>query len=313
MKPSSPSRHSRLDRESSKKIRANGTHYKLDPLVKPEDDRSLRNWLRQAASALQKAGVASARLDCLVLLEHVLEKNREWVLAHEDYELSVSELEELNNYLAQREQRTPLAYTIGSKGFYGYTFSVTPDVLIPRPESEILIEMLQEVVSGHDVNTIIDVGTGTGCLAITAKLLYPDVHVTAVDNSVAALRIAKKNARRHKVQIQFKQMDITNCLPAMPKTRPYIIMANLPYVPDGMVTSTEITKEPAAALFSGKDGLDHYRKLWQQIQKLKNKPIYILTESLEPQHTTLRELAMATGYELIQTNTLVQLFKKSSL
>lgn len=301
---------------------------------------TISEWLQKSTAALSKVGIESARLDSLLLLEHGLQKSREWVLAHGEFEISEAEHAKLDKMLAQRIKRTPLAYIIGSKEFYGREFFVNEDVLIPRPESEAMIDLLKgEVlrqaqddstgdslvvgrdsfrnssptthdtrITNHDLNTIIDVGTGSGCLAITAKLLFPDVHVTAVDNSAQALMVAKKNARKHSVQIQFKEMDIANGLPAMPKTRPYVILANLPYVPERMITSEEITREPSEALFSGKDGLNHYRMFWEQVVKAKNRPLLVITESLGEQHGELAEIAGGVGYGLVRTEGLAQLY-----
>lgn len=290
---------------------------------------TITSWLAEAVNGLKDAKISSAQLDARLLLEHGLNKSHEWLLAHQDYILNVKELESLYKLVAQRLHHIPLAYIIGSKEFYGQMFLVTPDVLIPRPETEAMLDLLQNVIpaqagtfknnwilsqaendNSNDINTIIDIGTGSGCLAISAKLLFPEVHVTAIDVSAEALAVARKNARHHNVQIQFKQRDINEGLPAMPKTRPYMFLANLPYVPVDMITSKEITKEPSEALFSGSDGLDHYRILWQQITKLKNQPSHIITESLTSQHTDLIKLAKAASYNLIATKDLIQHFQK---
>lgn len=276
---------------------------------------TIADWTKKAAAKLGSQQIESARLDALLLLEHVVEKGREWVLAHEDDELNKARLGVLNTMLDQRLAHIPLAYIIGSKEFYGHEFLVDENVLIPRPETEVMIDLLKAEVLRYTqddgvrwLNTIVDIGTGSGCLAVSVKLLYPEVHVIAVDNSSKALKVAQKNARLHGVQIQFKNMDIADGLPAMPKTRPYIILANLPYVPDGLVTSEEITKEPEAALFSGKDGFDHYRILWKQIAAAKNKPFCVFIESLEAQHNFLSKMAEEAGYQLEQSRDLIQFF-----
>lgn len=268
----------------------------------------IQTWLKSASAQLKQVGIESAQLDSLLLIEHELDVSREWILAHEEHKLSTAQLTNLNKNITRRLDHVPVAYIINQKEFYQRTFHVNKDVLIPRPESESMIELLSQVIKAQQTNTVIDVGTGSGCLAITAKLLFPDVHVTGIDNSEAALIVAKKNARRHRVQIQFRKQDIHEGLPAMPKTRPYILLANLPYVPSSLITSPEITKEPPEALFSGEDGLDHYRVLWQQITHAKNKPIFVITESLETQHQQMATLAKGAGYNLQVTDTLAQLF-----
>lgn len=276
------------------------------------EPRTISSWLKERTATLSRAGVATARLDCLVLLERVLQKDRAWIAAHDDEPIDDSLIKRLDTFVAQRVARTPLAYIVGSKEFYGRDFFVTEDVLIPRPESEAMIELLLDFAASQpspDINTIIDIGTGSGCLAITAKLALPDVHVTGIDISEAALRVAQKNARGHKAQIQWRHLNLlADGLPAMPKTRPYVVLANLPYVPNGLITSTEITKEPEIALFSGEDGLDHYRALGAALKEAYKKPFAVITESLTSQHVTLAEILADAGYQLQATNTLAQLF-----
>lgn len=271
---------------------------------------TISSWLRENTEKLQKADIASARLDCLLLLEHVLEKPRDWLLAHDDTELSPNQLESLNKAIAQRKSHIPLAYIIGSKEFYGRDFFVNEDVLIPRPESEAIIEILKQIAKNQNINTIVDVGTGSGCLAVTAKLELGDVHVTALESSKAALKIARKNARRYGVGIRFIPSDLLSSFPGMPKTRPYVIIANLPYVPENLITSEEITKEPPEALFSGADGLNHYRRFWQQISNLPHlKPGHVITESLKDQHSSMLKLAKSADYTLKTTKDLIQHFQ----
>jgi len=268
----------------------------------------LADWLQETTNILKQSGIDSARLDALILLEHHLKKTREWILAHEDDTIDSGILKKLNKSRVQREKREPLAYITGEKEFYGRKFYVDKNVLIPRPESEAIIDILKQFSVKNYINTVIDVGTGSGCLIISAGLELPECHLTALDISNEALRLANKNARACRVKIRFLQSDLLESMSAMPKTRPYIMLANLPYVPDDLITSEEITREPALALFSGDDGLDCYRKFWDQVSKLKNKPSAIITESLKLQHTPLKKLAHKAGYKLQKTNNLAQLF-----
>lgn len=269
---------------------------------------TIKDWLLLATKDLKAANVSTARLDSQVLLKSQLRQPLSWLLSHDDMTIENDDLQILHTNITRRKNREPLAYILGTKEFYGREFRVNPEVLIPRPESEAIIELLVARSVQIKIDTIIDVGTGSGCLAITVKCLLPDVHVTAIDISTSALTIAKRNARKHRVQIRFKQMDIFNQLPVMPKTRPYGLLANLPYVPDGLVTSEEITKEPAEALFSGNDGLNHYTTLWHQIATIKNRPDFVITESLLDQQERLCSLAKAAGYRLDQQSQLAQLF-----
>ncbi len=149
-------------------------------------------------------------------------------------------------------------------------------------------------------------------MAITAKLEMPDVHVSASDVSRSALVIAKKNATAHHTHIRFHHSDLFEALPRMPRTRPYVVLANLPYVPVDLITSPEINTEPASALFSGTDGMDHYRLFWKQIARLTNKPGHVLVENLQPQHKQMCLLAKNAGYFLKTRRDLVQHFVRST-
>lgn len=156
---------------------------------------------------------------------------------------------------------------------------------------------------------IVDIGTGSGALAITAKLELPSAEVFASDSGAEALLIARKNAAEHNVNVTFKKGSLLEPWVKKVFSKNAAVLANLPYVPVGMITSPEITKEPRAALFSGRDGLYHYREFWQQITDLKVKPEFVFTESLENQHMYLEGMAEKAGYTLQKTEVLVQQYK----
>lgn len=270
---------------------------------------TILEWLQDSMVRLRDAGVDSPRRDCLVLVEDLLEKDRAWILARHEVRLTDKQIASLNQHLQRRINREPLAYIRGKAWFYGRFFKVSKEVLVPRPESESFITLLKNIdkktrTQASAAMSIVDVGTGSGCLAITAKLELPDAHVTAVDIDPKALEIAKFNSRQLEANINFIQGSLLKPIDDTPAA----IIANLPYVPEGMITSPEITKEPAGALFSGTDGLDHYRKFWEQINELYPKPNHILTESLLSQHKEVRKLAQASGYSLHKTDCLVQHF-----
>lgn len=271
-------------------------------------------WLNENTARLKAAGIDSARLDCLLLLGYVLKKPREWILAHLDEKINASYLLELNTKIVQRIARKPLVYLTNHQEFYGRNFYVNESVLIPRPESESIITLLKSYYKESPCNvssqltTIIDIGTGSGCLAVTAKLEIPEAQVIATDNSPQALKVAKKNARVLGAEIHFHQADLLNLPPGILNTTTCILLANLPYVPDDLITSPEITREPKEALFSGQDGLDHYRRFWQQVSALETKPFAIITESLKTQHKAMAKHAEYASYKLSFTDCLAQLF-----
>lgn len=254
---------------------------------------------------LVEAGVDSPRRDCLVLVEELLGKDRSWVNAHAEYELNNEQISILDKQLKRRVNREPLAYIRSKAWFYGRFFEVNPDVLIPRPESESFIELVKEIKP----KTVVDIGTGSGILAITAKLEIPNLKVFATDISGQALKVAQKNAKDHNVEINFVQGDLLGPIKNLGLEH-YAVLVNLPYVPEDLVTSPEIETEPAEALFSGKDGLDHYKKFWSQVGELEIKPKYIMTESLETQHKDIKEMAKKAGYELDKVDVLIQRFRR---
>ena len=264
----------------------------------------VQDWLSNNTRMLLEANIDSARLDCIVMLENTLKKPREWLLGHGDHLIDKSQENKLNSFIKMRLDHTPLAYITGCKEFYGRNFVVNPSVLIPRPESEDMIEILLGLDESSSEN-VMDVGTGSGCLAITAKLELPSITVVAIDNSEGALIIAVKNAERFGVDISFEK---SNLLESAELTNKSIILANLPYVPDSLITSEEIKREPATAIFSGPDGMSHYAKLWGQLCAVQLKQISIITESLPDQHSKMTKLANKSGYYLNQTNGLAQLF-----
>lgn len=270
------------------------------------------HWLDDATAKLSTTGVESAMLDAQLLLVHVTGQPREWLLAHGEYELSGSELEKAIQLCTRRAEREPLAYILGSKEFYGREFMVNENVLIPRPESEAIIDVLKDILKHvlNDEMTIYDIGTGSGCLAITAKLEAPEATIVASDISHEALAVAKRNAQALGATISFIQSDLLQATNYQPPT---IILANLPYVPDELVTSKEITHEPRRALFSGEDGLDHYRRFWQQVTTLKTKPAYIIIESLASQHKPMVSLAKQAELHCIRTKDLIQVFSSTEL
>lgn len=264
---------------------------------------TIAEWLVPAMIELKQAGVDSPRRDCLVLLEDTIKKDRAWVTAHPEYELDKKVVQTLSTLVSRRKNREPLAYIRSKAWFYERFFEVSTSVLIPRPETENFIEIIKELAP----KKIIDIGTGSGCLAITAKLELPNANVSATDTSSSALSVAKKNARKHNVDVTFLHGSLLEPL-SDDRLNKATIITNLPYVPAKLITSPEITKEPAEALFSGEDGLNHYRKFWSEIQHKNTRPQYIIVESLESQHQAMKKLAEASSFSLQQTNILIQVF-----
>lgn len=187
----------------------------------------LEEWLDWSVKKLEKAGVGTARLDCLVLLEDELGKDRSWILAHPEVALQGGALKALNKKVARRIKHEPLAYIRGYTEFYGRKFGVNKNVLEPRPESETMIELLKQQVNRLPFNyargkqvmgyrkkelVIADIGTGSGCLGITAKLEVPEAEVIAIDIDPNCLKVARQNAQALGAKIKFRQGDLLDPL-----------------------------------------------------------------------------------------------------
>jgi release factor glutamine methyltransferase len=200
-------------------------------------------------------------LDAQVLLGYVLGKSRAWVLAHSEACLSPEQEDRLEALGAQLACGTPLPYVIGHWEFYGMDFLLTPDTLIPRPETEQLVEQALAWIQGHPRRRwVVDVGTGSGCIAISLAAKAPDLVILATDISLKALKVARQNARRHRVanRVQVVQMDLLSAAEATFD----LICANLPYIPTQRLQGLGVYgKEPELALDGGPTGLSLIQKL----------------------------------------------------
>ncbi len=230
------------------------------------------------------------RLDAELLLAHLLEKPREWILTHPEFKLNNAQTLAFELHIVRRAQSKPVAYLIGKKEFYGLEFAVTSDTLIPRPETELLVEQVLKKLKSEqkspknqtEKEMIIDVGTGSGAIIISLakQLKATGVDFLATDISRTALKVAQRNARAHAVENKIKFLSgnllepIINDQKLLVGDRPLLILANLPYLSEKIYSSAPKSVrdyEPKTALLSGTDGLDHYRQLFTQIQSLLAK------------------------------------------
>ncbi|MCA9332522.1 peptide chain release factor N(5)-glutamine methyltransferase [Candidatus Saccharibacteria bacterium] len=263
-------------------------------------------WLEQAKRQLLEAKIDTARLDSLVILEDITRKTRAWLLAHPEFELTQLQIRNLAKQIDRRAKHEPLAYIRGKTEFYGREFIVNKYTLVPRPETETILDLTNEIDLSV-IQTVVDVGTGSGAVAIVAKLLFPKLEVIGIDIDKKCIQTAQQNAKLHNVSIDFRQGNlldpVINDIP-----NDWLILANLPYVPDSHTINKAAMFEPKHAIFGETDGLDYYRKMFQQIQVMKKKPLYIFTESLPLQHNSLREIVINHNYKQVKEKDFIQEF-----
>ena len=269
---------------------------------------TVSKWLEHSIKSLSDAKVDSARLDALILLSDELGQDKSWVLAHPEYVLQIEQIKKLNTKIAHRIAHVPLAYIRGHAEFYGRDFRVNSHVLVPRPETEDAIDAV--ITATVDVHNplIVDIGTGSGCIAITLALSINPSRIIGIDISDAALSVARDNAKRHSANVTFQSGDLLAPLGAQ-ADEPLFIVANLPYVPLHFPINEAAKHEPSIALFSGDDGLADYRRLFEQLHDLSIATT-VITESLELQHEALKIIAKTQGYKLVETKGLIQTFTK---
>jgi len=266
----------------------------------------IKDWLSDASVKLAKVGIDSAKLDTEIILANCLGKNRTYLHAHPEAEIKNNALKKAEAMIDKRVCRIPIAYIIGHKEFYGRSFFVNESTLIPRPESETIIEILKNIYS-KKTTKLVDVGTGSGCLGITAKLEIPALDVTLVDISSEALKVAKMNAKSLSAQIIALQSDLL----ANYIQKADIIIANLPYVDKTWKRSPETNHEPSLALFSDDNGKEIIKRLFIQATTKLSKDGFIIIEADPTQHDDLIRFANNSLFTLFTRQDYIIAFKYS--
>lgn len=246
-------------------------------------------WLRQLESAFTDAHLDSPRLEAEMLVAHVLGVSREWLVAHPEAmppKLAVAALAE------RRLRGEPMAYVLGKKEFFGREFVVRPGVLIPRPETELLVECALSRLP--ESSRVADVGTGSGVIGVTLALERSDLRVTLSDVSAAALKIAKENAERHSAIVSFHQGDL---LEGFQDGSLDAIVANLPYVDpsDPLLDVGVKTWEPSVALFA-EGGVKVIERLVAQSVKVLTTPGLLILEFGHGQAISIELILTKNGY-----------------
>lgn len=244
--------------------------------------------------------------DAQLLLAHVIKHPRTWLLAHLDAPLSAPMLKAANQTFARLEAGEPLPYILGHWEFFGLDFDITSDVLIPRPETELMVEKaIKWLTASNERRTVADIGTGSGIIATSIAMQVPNVRVLATDISRAALKVAKRNAEKFHIHpyIDFLECDLLpQHMDPLPTDRHFdLICANLPYIPTQIMRSLPIFgREPTLALDGGEDGLDLYRRL-----------LDIAPDWLAPNGMILLELEATQGIKALSLAT--DIFSEASI
>lgn len=253
---------------------------------------TIESWLKEATVRLRENGVDSPLLEAQILLGNAMGRDRTWLITHsKDILSNSSEYHAAERDLTKRLNHVPLAYITGVREFFGRVFQVSEATLIPRADTEILVEAAIEVLPQGA--KILDLGTGTGCIGITLKLERPDLQVTVSDISPEALSIAKKNVEALGARLEFVLSD---CFESLGSYRFNHLVSNPPYVE----TSAELTPEvrfhePSQALFAGEDGLDFYRRLAKEVDGRLTSGSWILLELGHSQADAVRDLFPSYG------------------
>ncbi|MBI5965281.1 MAG: peptide chain release factor N(5)-glutamine methyltransferase [Chloroflexi bacterium] len=254
---------------------------------------NLKNLLETTITRLEPF-CDTPQLDAQVLIAHIIQKPRSWVMAHPEFSLTTEQKEQLNDSLMRLERGESFPYVLGKWEFFGLDFDITNDVLIPRPETELLVEKaIAWLQASPERRTVADVGTGSGAIATSIAMHVEDARILATDISLGALKVAQHNARKFHVhhRIDFLQCDLLpQPIANLPTDSHFdLICANLPYIPTQTLQRLPIYgREPTLALDGGADGLEIYRRLFK-----------LAPEWLAPRGMMLLEIESTLGVQAL--------------
>lgn len=248
--------------------------------------------LQKATETLKQNGIAEPRREANSLLSFALGKDKTFLIAHSDYELSGEEEKRFEKFLRRRANREPFQYITGRQEFYGLDFTVTPDVLIPRPETELIVETAIEILHDKRSPVFCEVGTGSGCISVSILHEVKAARAISLDISAEALKIAALNAARHKVsdRIELKVSDVFSILT---NEKFDLIVSNPPYIPPGEIENLQAEVrdfEPLTALTDNKDGLSIIEKIINDSPFFLKAGGYLLMEIGFDQSESAREI-----------------------
>lgn len=263
-------------------------------------DYSIKQVLQQASIQLQACS-ESARLDADLLVAHVLQVSRSYLMTWPEKQLSPSAYAQLQILLKRRCEGEPIAYLLGEQEFWSLTLKVTADTLVPRADTEVLIEQVLQLYPDQNAKLkLLDLGTGTGAIALALASEYPQATVTATDKMTAALAVAQENARQ--LNLPIKCIEST-WFSALSGQQFDCIVSNPPYIceDDPHLTTQGVCREPLTALVAGKDGLDDIRELITQAPLYLHKQGWLLIEHGYHQGEAVRALFLQQGFHTVKT------------
>ncbi len=253
--------------------------------------------LKQATESLKQAGIANPGLAAKLLVSHFTGINRLEMNLHADADVSAEIQYKIEDAVRRRSNHEPIQYILGETEFYGFRILVNPSVLIPRPETELLVE---KILSENPAEkSLLEIGSGSGCIAIALKKLLPDSSVTATDISEKALKTAQENAEINQAEITLIQSDLFQNISG----KFDLIVANPPYIPqhEYVELPAEIRKfEPENALLAEEEGIYFYRRILEQAEEFLNENGRIYFEIGYDQAERIREIALRNGFSRIE-------------
>lgn len=265
-------------------------------------DVSIAKAIHEGSEKLRAAGVSQARLEASLLLSHALGCDRAALLAHDDQALSDRQSQTFAAFVSRRAAGEPLQYITGHQAFYELDFEVTPDVLIPRPETELIVEAVLDLFPVDAEFSFADVGTGSGCIAISILHARPRSRAIAIDQSERALRTAQRNANRWAVTDRARLLKSDLFGELAPSDVFNLVVSNPPYVRDGELSALqrEVQREPRTALAGGLEGLDVIRRLMKDTPGQLHAGGFLIFEFGINQDEAIRELVDDAVWELIE-------------
>lgn len=260
---------------------------------------SIAQALKQAMSPAP--GPALDRVDAFALLGHVLQRERAWLITHDEQTLTPQEAAQFEQLCARRQRGEPVAYLVGEREFHGLRLAVSPAVLVPRPDTETLVDWAVEVLAQAEAARpaqVLDLGTGSGAIALAVRQAWPHCHMTAVDLSPAALAQAQANGERLGIPVHWRQGSWWE---AVAGQRFDLVLSNPPYIAEGDPHLAALQHEPRMALTSGADGLDDLRRIIAEAPAHLNPGGALLLEHGWDQAEAVQSLLRQAGFEDISS------------